>query len=203
MLKLCAVFALCITTISWGQNHEENFAAINTVEEAEEYAKGFREVFTGILHLEKDVFFFDKIDTSNMDSYNGTMHPQFGLRTKLIQDSMFNVVKVQIITLDFKDVSPETAEILVGQMKKLLDGGSSYWDVRKRFQHTSAKYSSSPKIAEEVAKDYVIPLNQMVAGTYHQWKNGDSMGLVIIEKEPHDVPGFFTLSYRDANSAGF
>ncbi len=200
MLKFCVVLALSITTASFGQNHEENFTAINTIDEAEDYANGFREVFTGIVHMEKDVIFFDDIDTSQMDSYVGTMHNTIGKRTKLIQDTLFNIVKIQVIKFDLTKVSQETAEILMGQMKKLLDRGDSFWDVKKRFAHTSAKFSSSPQIVEEVASQYVISEKQMIEGEYYQWERaGDSIGFVIIDKEPHGVPGFYTLSFLDRN----
>jgi hypothetical protein len=106
--------------------------------------------------------------------------------------------------MDFKDVSKETAEVVIGQMKKLLENGESYWDVVKKFQHTSAKYSSSPQIVEEVATDYEITENQMIEGKFFEWeKSGESIGIVIIEEEPHEVPGFFILSYRDNSRGGF
>lgn len=201
MLKLCTLLSLLISVTSWAQNHQENFAAIKTIEQAEKYAKGFREVFTGIVHQEKDVFFFDNIDTSKLDTYIGSMHDTFGKKMKLVQDSIFNIVNVQVIKLDFKDVSPETAEILTKQMGKLLARGDSYWDVKKRFSHTSAKFSSSPKIVEEVTSDYAVSEEQMISGEYYKWeKPGEGTGFVIVDKEPHLVPGFFTISFLDRNS---
>lgn len=200
MLKLCVAATLCISTFSFGQNHEENFTAVNTVEEANDYAKGFREVFTGIVHMEKDVFFFDDIDTSKLDSYVGTMHNTIGKRTKLIDDSIFNIVNVQVVTLDLTKISPETAEVLIGQMKKLFDRGDSFWDVKKRFAHTSAKWSSSPQVVEDVAESYAISEKQMIKGEHYQWERaGESIGFVVIDKEPHLVPGFYTLSFLDRN----
>ncbi|MDC0257643.1 hypothetical protein OAK35_02760 [Crocinitomicaceae bacterium] len=201
MLKLCIAITLCISTISFGQNHEENFTSVNTVQGAVEYAKGFREVFTGIVHFEKDVFFFDDIDTSKLDSYVGTMHNTIGKRTKLIDDSMFNIVNVQVITLDLTKIAPETAEVLIGQMKKLLDRGDSYWDVKKRFSHTSAKWSSSPQVVGDVTESYAISEEQMIKGAYYQWeRTGESIGFVVVDKAPHLVPGYYTLSYRSRTS---
>ncbi|MCR9174213.1 MAG: hypothetical protein NXI10_17080 [bacterium] len=201
MLKFCVAFALCVTSVSWSQNHEENFSTIKTIEQAEDYASGFREVFTGIIHMEKDIFFFDDIDTSKLASYVGTMHSTIGKRTKLIDDSMFNIVNAQIIEIDYSDISPETAEILVGQMQKLLDRGDSFWDVKKRFSHTSAKFSSSPKMVQEITDSYAVTEGQMIEGQHHKWERaGEGVGFVVIDKAPHRVPGFYTISFLDRNS---
>lgn len=196
MLRLSVLIALCISSISWAQNHAENFETIRTIKEAKDYASGFREVFTGTVNMEADVFFFDDIDTSQLASYVGTSKSFYGKTTKLIEDSLFNMVKVQVIRFDLKKVSPETAEILMGQMKKLLDRGDSYWDIRKRFSHTSAQFTSAPEIAEEVAEKYDIAQAQMVEDTYIEWsRSGDSMGILIIDKAPHAVPGYYTISF--------
>ncbi len=201
MLRTCILLSLFVSHLSWGQNHVENLETINTEEEAEEYASGFREVFTGTVNLESDVFFFDDIDTSNLKSHVGTFKSSYGKTSKLIKDSTFNIVNVQVIRFDLKKVSPETAEILMSQMKKLLERGDSYWDIRKRFAHTSAEFTSSPEIAEEVSEEYTILESQMTEDAYFEWvRDGDSAGIVIIDKEPHGVPGFFTISFINTDN---
>lgn len=196
MLKICTLIALCVTYISWGQNHAENFETINTEEDAEQYAEGFREVFTGVVNIESDVFFFDDIDTSSLEDYVGELKSFYGKTTKMIKDSMFNIVNVQVIRFDLEKVSPETAEILMGQMKKLLDRGDSYWDLKKRFAHTSAQFTSAPEIVEEVSGEYSITEEQMTEDAYYEWSTkGKYVGLVIIDKGPHEVPGFYTISF--------
>jgi len=41
----------------------------------------------------------------------------------------------------------------------------------------------------------------MIKGDYYQWERaGESIGFVVIDKEPHLVPGFYTLSFLDRNS---
>mmetsp|Transcript_11240 Transcript_11240/g.15155 ORF Transcript_11240/g.15155 Transcript_11240/m.15155 type:complete len:206 (+) Transcript_11240:28-645(+) len=201
MLRIIILITLLIPAFSWGQNHAENLETINTEEEAEDYASGFQEVFTGTVNIESDVFFFDDIDTSNLEAHVGTLKSSYGKTSKLIKDSMFNIVNVQVIRFDLKKISPETAEILMSQMKKLLDRGDSYWDVKERFAHTSAKCSSSPQIVEEVSEEYNILESQMTENAYFEWvRDGDSAGIVIIEKEPHEVPGFFTISFINLNN---
>jgi hypothetical protein len=201
MLRTCVLAALCISTISWGQNHAENFQVITTPEQAEEYASSFREVFTANINMESDVFFFDDIDTSNMASYVGITKSFFGKTTKLLQDSLFNVVNIQVIRFDLKKVAPETAEILAGQMKKLLEQGQTYWDLKTRFSHTSARFISSPEVMEEVTEKYDITEAQMTKDSYHEWKTEEeSMGFVIIDKESHQVPGFCAISYLNLNN---
>lgn len=201
MLRTCVLAALCVSSISWGQNHSENFQVITTPEQAEEYASSFREVFTANINMESDVFFFDDIDTSQMESYVGTTRSFFGKTTKLIQDSLFNVVNVQVIRFDLTKVSPETAEILAGQMKKMLEQGQTYWDLKTRFSHTSARFISSPEVVEEVAEKYDITEVEMIKDSYFEWKIEEkSMGFIIIDKEPHLVPGFCTISYLNINN---
>ncbi|GAB5416037.1 MAG: hypothetical protein Crog4KO_13790 [Crocinitomicaceae bacterium] len=201
MLRICIFITLIAPAFSWGQNHAENLETINTEQEAEEYASGFREVFTGTVNLESDVFFFDDIDTSNLKSHVGTLKSSYGKTSKLIKDSMFNIVNVQVIRFDLTKISPETAEILMSQMKKLLERGDSYWDIRERFAHTSAQFTSSPEIVDEVSEEYNILESQMTEDAYFEWvRDGDTAGIVIIDKEPHDVPGFFTISFINMNN---
>lgn len=203
MYRFCSLLAVVISTFSFGQNHQENFRTITTEEQAESYAASFQEVFTGTVNIEKDVFFFDDIDTSKMESYIGTSKSFFGKTTKMLKDSVFNIVNVQIIHFDLKKISPETADILLGQMKKMLDEGSTYWEVKKRFSHTSAKFSSSPEIVEEVEKEYGVAEVQLTEDSFHEWDNseeGKSKGILFVDKKPHPVPGFFTISYLNLNN---
>jgi hypothetical protein len=204
-LKLHVTFTFFVvlftSILGYGQNHRENLRTINTLEEAKSYASSFEEVFTGTVNLEKDVFFFDEIDTSKMSSYVGTSISSFGKTTKLLQDSVFNIVNIQLIRLDFDKMPEETADILMGQMLKLLNKGSSYWDLKKRFSHTSAHFSSAPEIVEEISAEYGVLEDQMTEGAFYEWeKSGKSKGIIIVEKLPHFVPGFTTISFLNLNN---
>lgn len=196
MLKSCILSALLISAISWGQNHGDNLSTIHTVEAAEDYASKYREVFMGTVNAEKDVIFFDAIDTANLADYVGTFHSSIGRTVKLLKDSIFNGVHVQIIRLDLKKFSPETAGILLGQMKKLLERGDTFWEVRDRFSHTSAQFISGPQLVDDVTADYGIREDEMLQNAYFEWEQPNrSVGIIVIDEEPHPVPGFCTVSF--------
>lgn len=206
MLKVLPVL-LCLNVATvFGQNHEENFRTINTVQEAKEYAATFNEVQSGLMYAEKDVFFFDDIDTSDLKSEVGTTRSFFGRTTKLVKDSIISVVNVQVITIDLSEVSESTAEILINQMLKRLENGESYWEIKSKYQHTSARFTSSPEPTETVKESYGVAADELTEGNYLQWEtsgSSDKIGILIVEKAPHDVPGFYTISYLNINNGNF
>jgi len=183
---------------TFGQNHEENLRAITTIEEANKYAATFSEVSCGIMHAEKDRIFFDDIDTANLQQHVGTSQSFFGRTTKLIKDTIVNVVNVQLITFDLTQMSEETAKILIGQMIKRFESGETYWTVKQKFGHTSAQFYSGPENVASVEKKYNVTEDQMTENAFFEWEyfgEPHTIGILIIEKEPHDVPGFYTISY--------
>jgi len=201
MRILSFLLASLVTSLSWSQNHQENLRTITTQEQAESYAASFNEVFTGTVNIEKDVFFFDDIDTSKMKSYVGTSKSFFGKTTKLLKDSVFNIVNVQVIHFDLKKLSPETVDILKGQMQKLFAKGNTYWDIKKKFSHTSAEFSSAPEIVEEIEAKYGLIESQLVEDRILEWEISDeSTGFLIVSEEPRGVPGFYTISYLNLNN---
>lgn len=203
MLKKGLLFICMITGVVYAQNHDENIKTIATVDEAKDYASSFSEVSCGLMNAEKDVLFFDEIDTTNLEDHIGTYHSFFGRTTKLLKDSIVSIVNVQMITLDLSKTSPETAEILLNQMKKRLANGESYWDIKQKYKHTSAFFSSSPEPAQDIERIYGLSQDQMTAGTQHTWQTfgrTDKIGILIVEEEVHDVPGFYTISYLNLNN---
>ena len=64
-MKLLLALLACLSIFfSYSQNHSENISAIKTVDQANKYAASFREVTASLVNAEKDVIFFDEIDTS-------------------------------------------------------------------------------------------------------------------------------------------
>lgn len=203
MLNKLLLFASLFGSVAYAQNHEENMQTINTVEEAQAYAASFSEVSCGLMNAEKDVIFFDEIDTADMASQIGTSYSFFGRTTKLIKDSVVSIVNVQIITIDLSKTSPETAEILLNQMKKRLENGETYWDLKEKYKHTSAIFSSSPEPALAIEAQYGLAVEDMTEGAQHSWETfgrTDKIGILIVDKPPHDVPGFYTISYLNLNN---
>jgi len=198
MRTLLVVILLLQLTIVSGQNHNENFANIHTIQQAKSYAASFSEVNCGLMTAEKDVFFFDELDTANLASQVGLTKSFFGRTIKLLKDSIVSSVNVQVITMDLSKISSGTAEILIDQMMKRLENGESYWDVKSKFGHTSAQFSSSPEPLADIENRYGISEAQMIEGAYYRWEtfgSTDKIGIIIVEETPHDVPGFYTISY--------
>lgn len=191
---------------AFSQNHEENFRTIETIEQAKTYATGFSEVSVEIINAEKDVFFFDDIDTTNLEKHVGTSKTFFGRTTKLIEDTVVSLVNVQIISLDLTKMSPEVADVLLNQMESRIQSGESYWDLKKKYGHTSAQFTSSPELTNQIVQSYEVDADSLIAGSYFKWGNSktpNKIGLLIVEKNPHLVPGFFTISYLNLDDGNF
>lgn len=198
MPRILTIILLYHITLVSGQNHSENFENIHTVAEAKSYAASFNEVNCGLMTAEKDVFFFDELDTANLAGEVGLTKSFFGRTIKLLKDSIVSMVDVQIITLDLSIISSGTAEILLGQMLKRLENGETYWDLKSKFGHTSAQFSSAPEPVDDITKRYNLSNDQMIEGNYYRWETFgsiDKIGIIIVDEEPHNVAGFYTISY--------
>jgi hypothetical protein len=146
--------------------------------------------------------FFDDIDSSKLESYVGTTKTFYGRSTKLIEDTMLSMVSVQVITFDLSKISKETAEVLRSQMIKKLEEGETFWFLKSKFGHTSALFESSPEITQAVVSKYSIEESQFEKGKYYTWEivgSKEQIGILIVSTVPHQVPGFFTISYLNLN----
>jgi len=198
MRILLTTFTCLSMLFCFSQNHEENISAIKTIEQANSYAASFREVSVSIVNAEKDVMFFDDIDTSNLEKYVGTSKTFYGRTTKLIEDSMLTLINVQVISFDLTTTSKETAELLVSQMNKRLDNGETFWGLKKKYGHTSAQFNSSPEPLESITGRYNLDANSLEVGKKFNWEilgSKDQIGILIVEKAAHKVPAFYAISY--------
>lgn len=200
-MKLLLASIACLTILfSFSQNHEQNVRSINTIEQAKSYASDYREVSVSLMNAEMDAMFFDDIDTSNLEKYVGVSKTFFGRTTKLIEDSIIEVINVQVISFDLSKISKETAELMLAQMIKRLAAGESYWALKKKYAHTSAKWSSSPVPLTTVTNTYKVSNSELEVGSNHKYEivgSKSQIGIVIVEKAAHFVPAFYTLSYTN------
>lgn len=202
-MKLLLISIACFSILyTNAQNHEENVRSIKTIEQANSYASSFREVSVSMVNAEKDVMFFDDIDTSDLSKYVGTSKTFFGRTTKLIDDSMLQIINVQIISFDLSTISKETAELMVAQMVKKLNEGEGFWSLKKKYAHTSAHFCSSPESLNAITTKYDLLEKDLEVGKTLNWEivgRKNEVGILIVEKAAHLVPAFVTLSYLNLN----
>jgi hypothetical protein len=202
-MKLLLASLACLSFLnSFSQNHAENVRSIETVEEANTYAAGFREVSVSLMNAEKDVIFFDDIDTSDLAKHVGESRAFYGRTTKLIDDSIISLINVQIISFDLTKISKETAELMLSQMFKKLEAGESYWSLKKKYAHTSAQFTSSPEALASVTSKYNLTESELTEGSKLNWEivgSKSQVGIIIVSKAAHSVPAFYTLSYLNLN----
>lgn len=198
-MKLLLTSLACLFILfSFSQNHEENLRTITTISQASTYAAGYREVSVSVINAERDAMFFDDIDTSDLEKYVGTSKTFFGRTTKLIEDSIVSLINIQLVTFDLSTTSKETAELLVSQMNKRLENGESFYGLKKKYGHTSAQFTSSPEPLETVVKKYGLKENELEEGKKFDWEiigSKAQVGILVVEKVAHKVPGFFAISY--------
>lgn len=202
-MKLLLVPIACLSILcTYAQNHAENVRSIKTIEQAHSYASSFREVSVSLVNAEKDVMFFDDIDTTDLSKYVGTSKTFYGRTTKLIEDSLLKMINVQVIAFDLSTISKETAELMLAQMLKKLNAGESFWSLKKKYAHTSAQFSSSPEPVDEVTRKHQLAEKDLEEGKVLNWEivgSKNQIGILIVEKAAHSVPAFVAISYLNLN----
>lgn len=197
LLKLIFTFFVLLNFCVLAQNHEIAIKEVNSMESAKLYAGRFNDVSCSIVNLENDTFLFDKVDTAKVEESVGVTTTLFGRSTKFIKDTVVTMVEVRTIVFDLTKTSKDMAEILLSQMQKRLDKGESYWDLKKKYSHTSALFNSGPVTEQNVQSKYAIDLTSTSSSEkYDIDVNNNLLGLLIVIKEPHNVPGFYVISYN-------
>jgi hypothetical protein len=179
------------------QDHSKAIDRINTVQEAEAYAETYREVSVSFINAQSDRIVFDKIDTNDMSSNLGKEISFFGRMIKLLKDTTLNMVDVRMITFDLKEMDITTAELLRNQIKKRLEAGERYWDVKQKYGHTSAKFFSGPMYCDVFEgktglKGKDLNTNEIILFDLDE----NSIGIVIPEKSSFPVPAFYTIGFN-------
>lgn len=183
----------------YSQNHKEFVSQLTDLTVAKEYASKNRGVSVSLVNLEKDRMLFDQVDTSNLSASIGLHTTSFGRSTKLLKDTLMSMVDIEVIMFDSKKSSFETIEILLRQMTKKLNMEETYWDLKKKYSHTSADFWSGPECVETISKKYSLDVNQANKGDKFEIydSNKVQMGIMIVKKPVRTVPAFYSISYNE------
>lgn len=199
MNKLNLLIVLLLSCSLWSQNHKEYVDTIQSIESAESYAKRYSDVFVSRVTYDRDQMLFDNVDTSNMEAHIGETVSFFGRNTKFLEDTTFKMVELQTITFNFSSVDKSTAELLANQMIKRMDKGETYWDVRQKYSHTSAIFTSRPEYVDEMESRLNISFDDAQENSYMRLNMENSIIIVIVKKVPYLSPSFITVSYNSLN----
>lgn len=178
------------------QGHENWISKISTVEDALRYASKHKDVLVSFVNSEKDVFLFDSIDTSNLSSHVGQSSTLFGRTTKFLKDTMITMVDIQVILFDTAAMPSETIDVLKPQMLKRIHEGEKFWDLKKKYAHTSTSFISGPEIVQDVLIKYNVNVEYAQAGAIYEFNVGGRQGIIIVNIAAHKVPAFYAISYN-------
>lgn len=198
MRFILTTYLSLLGAVSFGQNHHEWMPKITTVEDAERYASKHRDVSVTLVNSEQDRFLFDNIDTTDLRKHVGETNSLFGRSTKLLKDTLISMVDVQMIVFDPKKTSYETINILLEKMRAELGQGKSYWDLRKIYGDTDAKFWSGPEKTHIIEKTCDIDLSGSRSGDQIDLKSNEvKVGMLFLSKAPHKVHAFYSISYNN------
>lgn len=201
MQKLISITLFVMLTYgSWCQFHENNIPKISSLTEAESYAARYSEVSFGIVNYEKDVFLFDNVDLSNPSASVGQINTLFHRRTKFLKDTTVKVVNVQVIEFS-TSLSRDSIHNLMDQIRLDHTRGMSYWALMKKYHSSTCSFSSSPETSGDLKSTFGDDLTHRktrdMVVVERKVQRGHPV-VIIIEKEAHEVPAFYAISYNAA-----
>lgn len=185
---------------SWCQFHDSNIPKISSLNEAKLYASRYSEVSFGIVNYEKDVFLFDNVDLSNPAASVGKINTLYHRRTKFLKDTTVRVVNIQMIEFS-NSLSNDSVVALMKRIKSDHTKGLSYWSLMKKYHSTTCTFSSAPETSDDLAEKFGNDFTNRKAREIieAELRNQQSHPvLIIIEKEAHEVPAFYAISYNAA-----
>jgi len=180
---------------AYSQDHGSAIKEFSTLEEAQEYASQFREVSVGMINEYNDKYLFEEIDTSDMPSNIGKSFSGYGRTTCILKDTLIQLIEVEIIRFDLSKSSESTSDILLGQMNKRLAAGDTYWDVKNKFDHTSAWFYSGPISFSDIKlmHDFedITPSENWIP-----FSNSNFKGMARIQNLNENVKAFYVIGYN-------
>jgi hypothetical protein len=201
MRSLIVFTFLFWSMISYGQFHDYNISKITELKEAREYASRYREVSYGIVNMHKDPFLFDAVDTSNLEGEIGRVVFIFNRGTKFLRDTLLEMVHIQVVEFNTDLVPSDSISSWKQSVGDMLSGGSSYWDVKKRFLNSGITFKSEPIDGHEIMKQYGLEALEIDNKKFHKFqvpKNSKIDGWIVIDESPVYVPAFYSISYLRA-----
>lgn len=180
----------------YSQTHKDWMVKINTIEDAELYASKHSDVVVSFVNPEQDVFLFDDVNMNNLPAYIGQTKDLFGRSTKFLVDTTLSMADVKIIRFDINDIQYATLDKLLGEVELGLSQGKTYWDIQKELNDTDAIFWSGPIRTDKMEDEFKVDLNDTSNGSIVPiFTSGVKTGLIIISKPPHEVSGFFSITY--------
>ena len=187
--------------MSYGQFHDYNIGKITEIKEAKEYASRYREVTFGIVNMHKDPFLFDAVDTSNLEGEIGRIVYIFNRGTKFLRDTLLEMVHIQVVEFNTDLVPADSIAPWKENVRYMLENGSSYWDVKKRYLNSGITFKSEPIDGNEIMKQYGLEAMEIDDKQFHKFhapKNSKIEGWIVIDESPVYVPAFYSISYLRA-----
>ena len=200
-MKITAIFIFTFIAV---HIHAQNFKAvvdrIYTIEEAKDYASRERGVDFSIVNYENNVFLFDNVDTTDLKKSIGETATMLGRNTKFIKDTVIRAAKIHSIYFDLSNTSREIAELLLNQINKSLDNGDTFWQLKMRYNHTPAIFTTGPVTTDVVEKKYNLNIESFENNECYSIDNiPNVIGVVLVINKAHDVPAFYSISYNIAH----
>lgn len=180
----------------FSQTHKDWMGKINTIEEAMRYASKHSDVIVSFVNPEQDVFLFDDVNMGNLKSYVGQTKDLYGRSTKFLVDTTLSMSDVKIIRFDLNDMQYATLDKLVQEVDLALSEGKTYWDIQRELKETDAIFWSGPLLTDNVETDFGVELDSLPDGSIIPiFSNGVKSGVIIVSRAPHDVSGFYSITY--------
>ncbi len=188
-------FTVLIATLGFSQNHAEEVKKITTIGEARAYASRYREVSISTINAIQDKFVFEQLDTTDAKANIGKSYEDFGRVSRIVSDTTINIADIELIQFDLSKTSETSYEILMGQIKKRIDAGATYWEIKSKFSHTSAYFYSGPRTSGDIRFVNVSDLEDKL-GEWVYFEHEELRGLVRLKELKQNIQAYFILGYN-------
>lgn len=195
MNNLLLLTFIVFSSLSFAQNHKEEIKKLASVDEARSYASKYREVSVGLIDENRDRFLFGQLDTSDLKSNIGKEFDNYGRVTVIIQDTLVDMVEIELIQFDLNKTSEESTEILMSQLKKRMANGDDYYSLKDKFDHTSAYFYTGPKIVQGIM---LLSPEELLTNS-EEWKTfsyGDLRGYIRLKTPVKAAKAFHVIGYN-------
>lgn len=196
MRTIVTLFLFGISLSLSAQNHAEEVKDIASLDEAMAYAKQYREVSVTMIDEIKDRFFFEELDTIDPKSNLGKTFSNFGRVSKIVKDTLVDMIEIELIQFDLDKTSESSCEILLSQMRKRLEAGATYWETKEKFGHTSAYFYSGPKILTEL---HLVSegLIDVESTEWQYYESGLFRGMIRVKSVLRGIQGYYVLGFNE------
>ena len=111
------------------------------------------------------------------------------------------MVHIQVVEFNTDLVPADSIAPWKENVRYMLENGSSYWDVKKRYLNSGITFKSEPIDGNEIMKQYGLEAMEIDDKQFHKFhapKNSKIEGWIVIDESPVYVPAFYSISYLRA-----